>query len=365
MDYLRSEGWHIIGSSHLTDKNEYDRAQGEELAKSLGLKIAPKVEFDDFGKAKKYLEKLKQKENNLKLVFKGDGIDLAGGAKTYLANTVEEMIKYFGWLEKKQQSGECKIEKFGFHQVIEGLEVDFAAWFNGERFAPSLFVDFEQKRIHGLGRAEGCLGNIIFFLDPKKQPYFNKYLSKLLPKIKGDVATEWSINNIIEKDTHEPYFLEFTPRFGYDSMMGEFAILQDAGRSIGEFLINIAFRIPFPKGFFPYNRYSCAVRFYCEGVGAPSEDVKGKPVFWDKRIEDNLWWYSIKKSDDENYEITSNPVGVAVFVDSTVEGAIKKTYDIITPKKNYLVLPDIFYSETIGEKVPQFIKTLKQWKIIA
>jgi phosphoribosylamine-glycine ligase len=361
-DYLRSEGWHIVGVGSYSEHIEHDRGSGNSLAKSLGLNIPPAVEFTDFSQASAYLDKLKVKNNDVKLVFKGDGFDAAGSSFTYLANTVEEMQKYIEWVDKQQEYG-CKMEKFRFQKVIDGIEVDFAAWYNGEKFLPGMFVDFEQKRIHGLGKAVGCLGQIEVIVDPTKQPYFQKHLAKLLPDLKKhNVApNEWAINNIVSKG--DPYFLEFTSRFGWDSTIGELALIADAGHSIGEYFEMIAFAKPFPKGYFNYNRYSCTVRLYSGSIGEPAEEVEGKPVFWDEKYKDNFWWYSVKKS-DAGHEVTGNMVGCVTYCADSVEEAVAGAYSIIDPRKNNVVIPDLFYSETIGEKVPEMIKDLIAQKIL-
>lgn len=363
MDYLSSEGWHIVGSSNFSDEMEYDITKGIELAKKIGLEIPPSVSFNDFQQAHDWLEQQLKSGNELKLVFKGDGPDMAGGSFTYLANNIEEMIKQLDWVHKEMESGKCKVETFRFKKIIDGLEADFSAWYNGDKFAKTLNLDFEQKKIHGLGQAEGCLGQIVTFLDPTGQPYF-KHFEKLLPELKGTTANEWAINNIINKDDHKPNFLEWTPRHGWDSHMGEMAILKDAGKSIGEFYEHLAFKTPFPADFFPYGKYSCGVRFYTGGIGKEPDKAAGKPIFWDPKFDDNLWWYSIKKNEDETYELTGNPVGVAVFVGDTPQQAIDRCYKFLDPKKDYLTLPNIFYSENIGEGVEEEIKTLKEWKII-
>ena len=362
-DVLRSEGWHVIGSSDFSEKMEHDRGKGNELAGKLGLNLPPAVEFTDFAKASQYLDKLKSKDNSIKLVFKGDGLDAAGGSFTYLANTVEEMQKYIDWVNRQQSYG-CKIEKFRFQEVIDGVEVDFAGWYNGSQFVPAMFVDFEQKRIHGLGAAVGCLGQIEVFLDPTKEPYFQKHLKPLLPILNENnaVANEWAINNIVKEG--DPYFLEFTSRFGWDSTIGELAILKDAGKSIGEFFEMLAFKKPFPKDYFPYGLFSCTVRLYSGSTGHHCEDVEGKPLFWDSKYNDNFWWYSVKRS-DAGHEITGSMVGCVTYCAKTVEEAVAGAYAIIDPRNNNITIPDIFYSETIGDKVPEMIRELKGQKIIS
>lgn len=358
-DYLKSEGWHIIGSSNFSEEIEHERAEGNKLAENIGLNIPPAKEFSDFGKAIQWLEALKAKNDNIKLVFKADGWEYAGSSKTYLANTVDEMIEYTKWVAE-----ECEdLEKFRYQRIIEGQEVDFAGWFDGERFAPSLYLDFEQKRIHGLGQAEGCMGQIITMLDPREQPYFKDYMVPLAKRILKTIPNEWAVNNIIEEKTKKPYFLEFTPRFGWDSTVGELALIEDAGQKIGDFFERIAFKKGFPKGYFPYGRYSCTIRIYSGGIGMPREEVEGRPIFWDKRIEKYLWLYAVQKK-DFGYVICGNPVGCATACGNTPEEAMKKVYKMIARDSNLLVIPDIFYSETIGEGVSKTLRILKTTGVI-
>lgn len=361
--YLRREGWKVIGSSRTADHFEHDRKAGNELAAKIGLQLPETKTFTDFSTAKQYLLKMRKKGDG-KFFFKADGVDLAGGSKTYGAQSVDDIMRFLDWIEKDQSAHHYKVERFEIQSVVEGIEVDYASYFNGSQFAPQLSLTFEQKRIHGLGAAQGCMGQILCFADPSEEEYF-KYLRKLLPEIKGSVATEWAINNIVSSEDHQPYFLEFTPRFGWDSTYGELMLLIEAGRSIGEFFIYLADKIPFPKGYFPYKRYSAAVRLFSEGVGAEGKEVRGKPIFWDESKADHFWFRAIRLTDDGIYEITDNPIGVAVACGNSPEEAMAAVYELINPKNGYLTTPDIFYSETIGEGVSESIRKLSEWGLLS
>lgn len=360
--YLRKEGWKVIGSSQTADHYEHDREAGNELASKLGLALPITKSFTDFASGKQYLIKAK-KAGDGKFFFKGDGIDLAGGAKTYGSQNADDMMRFLDWIEKDQMAHHYRVERYELQTMVDGIEVDFSSYFNGEKFLPELGITYEQKRIHGLGAAQGCTGQIFCFADPRQEPYF-EHLRKLLPEIQGSVPTEWAINNIIASDGHLPHFLEFTPRFGWDCTYGELALLVEAGRSIGEFFIMLAEGKSFPKDYFPYGRYSAAVRLFSEGIGTEGEEVKGKPIFWLPEKADHFWLNSIRLTDEGIYEITDNPIGVAVACGDTVEEAVAAVYDLINPKNGYLVTPDIFYSETIGEGVSENIRKLEEWGIL-
>lgn len=360
-DYLVSEGWKVIGSSHFSDMAEHERDLGNELAKKVGLKVPPTWKFDDIEAGLAFIQGAEAKFPDAQFVFKANGADLAGGSKTYLSQSIKDMIWYLGWVKEDQNVHNYTIKEFELQLKIPGIEADFASWFNGDHFTSNVVLTLEQKKIHGLGAAEGCLGQIISFMPAATNPFFQEYFTKLEPILaRMGHPNEWAANTIISEKDHMPYFLEWTPRFGWDSTMGELAILQYAGRSIAEFFINLAEKKPFPKDYFP-QLYSCGVRLYSEGIGKNGDDVLGKPITWNPKIEENIWFYTIRKRDDGRAEITDNPFGVVVAVDKTVEGAMKKAYAIANPKSQMISTPDIFYSEVIGEHAVETIATLKDW----
>ncbi len=366
-DIARKSGYHVIGSSRLTQRAEHCREDGNQLAEHLGLNIPPHVVFDDFAKAKQHLLKLKAKGYEDNLVFKGDGIDMAGGGFTYLSHSIDELIEFIDWVYKGQTDSEegYKVDKFLFADIIKGLEMDCEILFNGKEPLRAMAMDFEQKRIHGLGEAQGCYGQIEYFLDPEKEPYYQKYFKKLLSEIKGDVAVPWGINNIVQEGTNEPFFLEFTPRTGWDSTIGELMILQDAGHSIADFLHRWAYQEPFPKNYFPYRRYSCSVEIFSGTPGHKKKDIRYKPIFWDKKFEKNIWWYGINQRDDGGYQVTGNPIGCVSACGDTPDEARLKVYEILDPKNGHIKTPDIFYNENIGEGVTEEIKKLQDAGILS
>lgn len=526
MDYLKKEGWKVVGSSHSADEIEHNRDTGRKLAEKIGLTIPPTMKFTGIDEAITYITKLGKKSPDLGLVFKGDGIDLAGGSYTYLAQSPSDMIYYLNWLKNNKEC-EGKLDKFAVQIVVNGIEIDLATWFNGNKFLPVMPITFEQKRVHGLGAAQGCLGQILCYADPRKEPYFQKYFSKLAPILTGSVPNEWAINNIIAEDTHKPNFLEWTPRCfpyyemlmakvgdndgqlpasvvytalkspvtrdkvmlmtpngyskvidcaykkytgdmykiavhsstpyqhskilwdnsktfsvtadhliktergfvkaedlkeddkiiafgkrpyhnklfnlpitkiekeavtdidvydfkvadpsheirlpngvivhncGWDAFIGELAILQDAGRSIGEFMIAIAEGTSLPKGFFPYYKYSAAVRLFSGSTGAEKDKVWDRPIQWKPEHEKNFWWYGVKRNDDGTHVLTGNPFGVAAVVGDSVDEAVAKLYDLVKPSNENITTPDIWYSETIGEHVSEDIAKLQEWGVLS
>lgn len=360
MDYLMNEGWNVVGSSHFSDKAEHDREFGMKLAEKIGLDNPPYKSFNDFNEGKRFVQTMAKSHPEASFVFKADGADMAGGSKTYVARNMADLLWFIEWVEKDQQAKNYKVDKFELQSKIDGVEADYASWFNGEKLLPYFAFTMEEKKIHGLGAAVGCLGQIVTFGDSSNK-YYQDYLLKLQPYLaKNKGMNEWAINNIVSEKDHLPKFLEFTPRHGWDSTIGEFSILKDAGRSIGDFYSRLVEKKEFPKGYFPMNKFSAAVHLYSENINADSKAVCGKPIHWDKRIEDKLWFYNIKE-EDGNCVVTGSDIGVAACVGNSVEEAVAKVYKLVSPKNNFLATPDLFYSEYIGERSPEVINKLKKW----
>ena len=158
--------------------------------------------------------------------------------------------------------------------------------------------------------------------------------------------------------------MEFTPRFGWDSTFGELALLEDAGKSIAEFFIRIAFSKKFPKDYFPLNKYSAAVRLFSESGGTKGDEVNGKPMFIAPYLLPNFWWYSVRIRDGDRLEITDNPFGVATSVANTPEMAALEVYGLIDVHSYDFTVPDLWYSDTIGEEVTNSLKSLMRFGII-
>lgn len=357
-DFLKSKGFPVIGTSLMAEESEHDREKGNKLAEDIGVNVPPTHAFTDFGAGFTFLESL---EPATKLFFKADGYELAGSSKTYGARNVEDMKRFMTWVQADQSVHNYVVEKFELQEMIEGIEVDMAQWYNGKEFPDTQIVCFEQKKIDGLGAAQGCMGQVITFI-PKTKPY-SDYFKRLEQKIVGTGPNEWAINAIISDKDHEPYFLEWTPRMGWDATFGELALLLDAGIPLSQFYIRLAYGKSFPESWFPVGRYSAAVRLFSESTGTKPEDTKGKPLWINSSIEKNIWFYGVKKEEDQ-LVLTDTCFAVATACGDTPDEAIAAVYAMIDPKSGLLTTPDIFYSRNIGDGVPEAIRTLQDYGIM-
>ncbi len=355
VDMLRKLGYKVVGGGTFVDKIEHERTYGNDIALEIGLKLPRTYEFSSLNLAIAFC---RTQEEETKFVFKAEGAEFAGSSKTYTSKNMTDLTAYLMWLREDCRKKHYQFEKFELQTFVEGKEADFSAWFNGEHFVSgSTCLCFEQKKVGdseykvGVGQASGCMGQALFFIEKSK--YFDTYIKKLEPllKEKGYVG-QIAINNIMEEKSGDPYFLEFTPRFGYDSFFSEMALRQENGWSIAKFFINLLERKPIQ---FDYSHISVGVRIYCCSPGTENKEVAGRFFTIEEEIEPNLWFYGVSR-DDDTYLIENGVVMVACVVKDTLKAALKDIYENVIQKIN---LSDIYYRSQIGKGVPETVKFLK------
>jgi hypothetical protein len=199
------------------------------------------------------------------------------------------------------------------------------------------------------------MGQVIKVIPAKETFYFHEYLKKLEPVLQefGYVG-EWDFNNIYSPEEEKFYALEHTPRFGWDSTMGEYALLN---KGIGEFFIRLAKREPI-KNFFSYDDISYATRLYIGSVDTKQEDVDGTMFWYDKSLEDNFWHYSVKKGEDDNLLVTDNPVSVFVLRGQDYYELQSQSFNIL--KSDKVILPDMYFRPDIATRYPESISLIEE-----
>jgi phosphoribosylamine-glycine ligase len=225
----------VIGCSTWTEELEMDRTYSTKIAREIGLEIPETHDFSSLKDGLKFLKVTKDR-----WVFKPhDNLDLD---MTYVE-------KYPGELATKIEGEYAKrLEKdnidFMLQKVVEGIEISTEGWFDGEKWT-TFNHTIEDKRLmsDGLGPSIGSQGNTVWVKrDPNGLLAGN--LKKLTSRLKkcryiGPV----DINCIVADG--KPYFLEFSPRFGYDAIYCLLTLLK--GR-ITDFFLN-GFSSKFHDGF--------------------------------------------------------------------------------------------------------------------
>jgi phosphoribosylamine--glycine ligase len=227
-DEMRKAGYAVVGGSALSDTMELDRAFGISVAENHGIAVPESEEFTDFEAAKEWID-----GEDCGWVFKPN--DNKEGVRTFVASDTEQMtamLEHYSDLWKGEIS-------FVLQKVIQGVEISSEVWCrNGEIIEGSYNNTLEQKRFMpgDKGPNTGCMGSTVRFnLCPG---LLEATFSKLRPWLKQQKFTgPLDINTIVEFGSGTPYFLEWTPRFGYSAI---YAMLMGLNMEVGEFLHGMA-----------------------------------------------------------------------------------------------------------------------------
>jgi phosphoribosylamine-glycine ligase len=357
-DHLRADGYKVVGGSSFAEEIEHERGKGTKLMEKIGLSTPEEYSFDKFDDA---IDFLLDQEDEVRYVFKPDGSDLAGSSKTYTGKNKQDLIDYLKWIKADQQVKHYDLTKFMLQEFVNGYEADIEVVFDGEKFMDFVLLDIEEKKTGdgNLGEACGCMGNVVIAL--KKSRYFDEYLSKIAPLLKKvNYVGSISINNIFAQDNFnenyedgQPQGIEWTSRCGWDAEITKCAIIKAAGLDIADYYIAIAEKKPFA---FPTNIAGCGVRVYTGSATMKKEEVSGRYFSFDKDIEENLYFYSVSKS-EKGYCIEDNPVLVVNAVDKNFQNAIDGAYAILKE----LNIPDMYYRKEIGQRTLEVVKFLRAY----
>lgn len=223
----------VIGASTVTEELELDRYKGIDLAKKVGLAIPEYHKFKTLKDGVKFL-----KSRNDLWVFKPDD----NKEFTYVE-------KFAGELLTKMLNGKLLECQYILQKKIEGAEVSTEIWI-GEQGSRLLNQTIESKKLMGgnLGPAIGSQSNSVWIKRDS-----GDVIAKALLKMAAYLHKEGYIGpcdaNCIIKGS-VPYFLEWTPRFGYDALYCLLTLLKG---SLSDFFLK-DFKADFHSG------YACSQR---------------------------------------------------------------------------------------------------------
>lgn len=230
-DKLRSDGWKVVGGSNLADRLEFDRSWGVKICEQYGIKVPKTTEFKAVDEAIAFIKKTPKP-----YAVKCDN-NAGGESASYVAKDAEDMIDYLG---QQKESGKINGTTFIVQEVIKGAEISTECFFsNGVPIESSINSTFETKKFLAgeLGPRTGCEVSLVCHYQGHSKLY-DKTIRKILPLLK---YAKWTgpldVNCIVSEVDHEPYFLEFTPRFGYSAI---YAFMACLGMRISEFLHRVS-----------------------------------------------------------------------------------------------------------------------------
>lgn len=229
----------VIGASAITEELELDRHKGIEFAQKTGFAVPEYHKFKSLKDGVKFL-----KGQNDLWVFKPENnqdLDLTYVEKfpgDILTKMLDEWVARIG--------DKCQ---YILQKKIEGAEISTEVWI-GEQGTKHLNNTIESKRLMtgNLGPAIGSQTNTVFI---KKDS--NDTIGKALLKMAAYLHKEGyigpcDVNCIVSNGV--PYFLEWTPRFGYDALYCLLTLLKG---SLSDFFLK-DFKADFHTG------YGCSQR---------------------------------------------------------------------------------------------------------
>jgi phosphoribosylamine-glycine ligase len=350
-DYLRRLGYKVVNGGSFADKLEYDRDYGTEVLSKI-MDVPPTEKFTDWTKANDFLSK---QTPDARFVFKPSG-DVKSN-KTYVSKDLEDMKNQIQYYESIWQKEEGDNVDFELQTFIPGTEVSFSGYFNGEKFIENAYtITFEEKKFMdgNIGPAVGCGGNIIWFMSGKEK-YNQEVLNKLTPLLKqyGYIG-QIDINNIFAEKDNKPYGLEFTSRWGYDSIYTEMALL--GVEKFAQFLIGIAYKQEFDASFFPVGVRAMSVRLSVPPYPLGDCCITGcQRIAFPEKYMDNIFLEDVRM-DEETY-ITGGIDGVTCNVVATGDSASEEIYKII----DLIKIPDVQYRTDIGVRTDVDLKEIEGW----
>ncbi|WP_435195001.1 phosphoribosylglycinamide synthetase C domain-containing protein [Natronomonas sp. EA1] len=209
---LRERGTAVVGGTPNTDRLEEDRGYAMEVLADHGIETLEHQVFTDFDAAIDHVEAnpapyvikpLGEVQNVKRLLYVGredDGSDVVDVLRAY-----------------KKAWGH-RMKGFQLQRRVEGVEIAVCGFFNGNEFIEPINFNFEHKKLFpgNIGPSTGEMGTSMFWAGR------NELFRETLGKLEGWLAEEGyvgsiDLNCIVNADGIHP--LEFTPRFGYPTII--------------------------------------------------------------------------------------------------------------------------------------------------
>ncbi len=248
-DALRKQGCLVVGGCEFFDKLEDKREWSEDLHKSLGILAPESKAFGTVSDAIKYAQ-----EQGKPQVFKPEAN--TDCSLTYVSENSEEMIHFLTFFRDKYGNSKKNL----MQEKLNGFALSTARWWNGRSFVGPYQSTIEHKKLfnNDKGPATGCQFNCVWFYQDE-YPAIARELrwDKLVEAFRHNEAAPgiYDINALLNEKDGKPYFLESTPRLGYDSETTS----QKGIKDLGKFLYNLAVALPV-EDLFVYDPYMCSVK---------------------------------------------------------------------------------------------------------
>jgi len=283
-DKIQEMGIPVIGSSRWTDKIELDRNLGEKIAQKVGISTPVTYNFTGLKEAQNFLENKKslwvlKPHNNMDLDL--TYVESYPGELYYkLDNDIRNRIKH------------DKVEVM-LQKKVEGVTISTEGWFDGQDFVHfNHTIEDKAFMVGDLGPHVGSQGNTVW-AKKNLDGLLVSNLERVCPLLReANYVGPIDVNCIVAEKNNQPYFLEWTPRFGYDALYCMLAMIKS---KVGEFFEN-RFDVPIDNRFwavsqrlsippYPYDTTK-DLKKMCKDVEIYTKAGARTPDFW---MEDVYW----------------------------------------------------------------------------
>jgi phosphoribosylamine---glycine ligase len=351
-EMCRSKGIPTLGSSELSGRLENDRAFAVETANFVGLNVPEYEEFTGSGAwaiAERYLLSAK---NDLRWVWKPNG---ESPASTFVGDSVGQMINMLRYW-KNLYAEHKETPNFILTEKIEGQEISTEGWFNGNEFYfPNHTLERTKFFDGDHGEKTGCAGNVVWNHDG---PLFHTLIEPMREILRGKYNGPIDVNAIIDEETNEPVFLEYTPRFGYDAVFG---LMQILNSDLGELFFNIAKGLSWTGNI--RSDFAGMVRLHIPPYPEPPSDKdKQRPVglpIEGLGMHDKVGpFYPVEVFAEEDTLATSGPDGYVLVVGGNGDTA-EHAMDAAYRRADSVTIPCVRYRLDLAEKLEEVYHLIK------
>lgn len=330
----------VIGGAEWCEDIELDRALGFEIAQKMGLKIPEWKEFSSFKDGEKFL----------------DGQKDMWILKPQFNEGFTHKEEWAGELLAKIKEWKAKGKKefaFILQKLVAGVEISTEAWFDGVNFRTFNHTAEEKLWMTGgLGCAIGCQNTVVWMKEDENGLLCNE-IRKIEPYLRScKYVGPVDLNVIVDNQTM--WFLEFTPRFGYDALYGLLTLLDGP---VSNFFYS-GFRGKWKKG------YAAAARITIPPF--PYQDDKLlKELAAGVRIENEInrtpWcWFEDVRQGADCLEVVGADgiVGVVTAHGKTIEESANECYSRI---KRLKIAGKLQYRTDLGKRAVRAMTRLQGW----
>lgn len=357
-DRLAKSGKYVVNGGSFQDRLEFDRAWGEELAKSVGILCPPTKEFSTISAAIDFLKSNPKQECGdggwAFKVSKDIGCDT-----TLVAKDTQRILDHMEHVRSRFHDNlKCIIQ-----EKIDGVAVSTARWWNGRAWVGPYEGTIENKKLmnDNLGPSTGCSFCVVWFYEttPKiAEDLHWEELAGIFIKNKA-LPGLYDINAIV--NDKGAWFLEWTPRMGIDSEIASQRGIKELGTFLQHLVLGLDVESLFDrrKSYFditlsvpPYFIHECPKGYESPAVGVP---IKGVDGLTEGNFVMGGIFFDTKTQCFKVGEPTGN-LGYLVMAGTSLKKSMESLYDWC---KEHLVVPDLQY-RTDAVKVLQ--KDLDEYK---